>query len=350
MKASLAFWGALSLTLQVRASHACAPAPPAGESVVTQREEALIVWDAAARREHFVRRALFGGSAKEFGFLVPTPTRPQLAEASEAVFSVLAEVVAPTVVVRNKLVLAPVGCTMLPFMLLRSSEKSEALPEVGVTLLEQTRVAGLDATVLEASSATALAAWLGARGFALRPALQDWLQPYLTRGWTITAFRYAGAAQAPAGSLASSALRMSFSTDTPIYPYREPEDQPSVPGRDLRLFLLADSPLEAAKLDGGAAWPALLRFSAQLAIPSALGNALPGVALPPAGWLVEFQDQAQKRPRLDLSFATTLDRLAVKRESIVTYRELPIPLPYEAPFVGGLAWWWWRRRARRRQG
>jgi hypothetical protein len=330
------------------AALACAPAPPQGQQIVTEREDALIVWDAPSHREHFVRRALFGGVIREFGFLVPTPSRPELEEASEAVFAELDRVTEPSVIIKQDWVAAPVGCTMLPWMFLRAGSKAAPSYEASaVTLLEEKRVAGLDATVLEASDAAALAAWLEARGFAFRPALRAWVEPYLASGWKITAFRYAGDARLPGSNLASRALRMSFATDAPIYPYREPEDQLTLPLRELRLFLLATSPLEAAPFAGREPWPAALRFSASLQLPGALGQALPGVSLPGSAWLVEYRDRTSKRPPTDLSFVAAIASREVRPEPVIVYHQRPVPIPYEAPLVlGGVAWWWQRRRRR----
>lgn len=332
-------------------TRACAPAPPAGEQVMTQREDALIVWDTASHREHFVRRALFGGVVKEFGFLVPTPSRPELAEVDEGIFTTLERLTAPLTVTETKWAPAPVGCTMLPWLFLRSASKASepsTFEASAVRLLEEKRVAGLDATVLEASSATALAAWLDARGFAFRPALEAWVEPYIRRGWTITAFRYAGEARLPESSLASRALRMSFTTDSPIYPYREPSDQPSVGDRELRLFLLASTALDAASSELDSSWPATLRFSAPLGLSSELREALSGVPLTSSMWLMEFRDRASKRSPVDLSFRAAAAPREVRPEPIIVYREQPVPIPYEAPLLlGGIGWWWQRRRKRR---
>jgi hypothetical protein len=68
-------------------SPACAIAPRRGDSVGVNGEEAIILHDGAT--EHFVRRADFRTDAKEFGFLVPTPARPELGEADDSVFDLL---------------------------------------------------------------------------------------------------------------------------------------------------------------------------------------------------------------------------------------------------------------------
>src|SRR3979409_2593461 len=52
-------------------------------------EDALIVWDRQQHIEHFVRNATFGTNARSFGFLVPVPGRPVLAEASDGLFKVI---------------------------------------------------------------------------------------------------------------------------------------------------------------------------------------------------------------------------------------------------------------------
>jgi hypothetical protein len=48
-------------------------------------EEAVIVWDPATKTEHFIRRAAFHSTARQFGFLVPTT--PRLTEVSDVMSS-----------------------------------------------------------------------------------------------------------------------------------------------------------------------------------------------------------------------------------------------------------------------
>jgi hypothetical protein len=341
-----------SSVLFARNALGCAPAPAAGEQVTTEREDALIVWNERDHREHFIRRAVFASSSKAFGFLVPTPTAPELSEVSERAFELLSELTAPPIVTRAKLVAQPLGCTALPFLTLRSKSSTPGplLEAAAVTVLAQTRVAGLDATVLDATSPSALAEWLQARGFAFRDELKEWVRPYLDRHWKVTAFRFASDEATSAGKLASSALRMTFATEAPVYPYREPADQPSVPGRELRLFLIADGPQRPLLDEGpGSVWPAALPFSAPVTTSNALRDALPGVVLPNTLWLQDFRDPASRRPGADLVFRSTPERGEVHPPAVVVYREQGIPLPYELPFVVGAVVWWWRKRQRRAQ-
>jgi len=69
---------------------------PSAEPVKVAAERALIVWEAEYRTQHFIRAAQFrGGNAEDFGFLVPTPTQPELSEADNAVFDLLEQVTKP---------------------------------------------------------------------------------------------------------------------------------------------------------------------------------------------------------------------------------------------------------------
>ena len=52
-------------------------------------EQAVILWDAATKTEHFIRAASFTSTSADFGFLVPTPTLPTLHEADARLFDSL---------------------------------------------------------------------------------------------------------------------------------------------------------------------------------------------------------------------------------------------------------------------
>jgi hypothetical protein len=341
--------------LSTSPARACAHAPPLGERAYTDREDAVIVWDAVRHMEHFVRSAVFNTAAKSLGFLVPTPSRPTLAEASDGIADLLGALTKPVETRETQLEPVPFGCTALPFLgMARSKMASEvALAPAGVQVLEETRVAGMDATVLAADDANALAAWLEARDFEFRDALKAWVAPYLAKKWIITAFRYvrpdiaANGPFAPA-SIASRAVRMSFATDAPVYPYREPEDRPVTGTRRLRLFVLSASRVEATLPDlGGKPWDARLDFAAKVPRPEGLAEALPGVDLPGELWLNELNDYATKRPGADLVLRAAASQAEVRRPPHVTYDTVRVVVPYELPFiVGGLLWW--RRRKRRR--
>src|SRR5208283_5165828 len=74
---------------------ACCPAPPPGKPVVNADQTVIILWDAATKTQHFIRQANFKSEAEDFGFLVPSPTQPQLEESGNEAFPVLERLTAP---------------------------------------------------------------------------------------------------------------------------------------------------------------------------------------------------------------------------------------------------------------
>ena len=54
---------------------ACCPAPPSGKPVVNADQTVIILWDAANRTQHFIRKASFQSEADDFGFIVPSRFR-----------------------------------------------------------------------------------------------------------------------------------------------------------------------------------------------------------------------------------------------------------------------------------
>jgi len=80
---------------------ACAPLAQLEQSKVEVVDEsAVIVWDKANQTEHFIRRATFDATGKSIGFIVPTPSVPQLAAANNEVFKELTEAIRPQLVDR----------------------------------------------------------------------------------------------------------------------------------------------------------------------------------------------------------------------------------------------------------
>lgn len=91
----------VAITL-ARSLFACAPAPHAGEQIDVVEESAVIVWDPATKTQHFIRRATFRGNARDFGFLVPTPTEPTLAAVDDGIFDTLQAKIEPPTIERTR--------------------------------------------------------------------------------------------------------------------------------------------------------------------------------------------------------------------------------------------------------
>jgi hypothetical protein len=260
---------------------ACAPAWRGGDPVQIASEEALVVWDAERRLEHFVRSATFQGGPATFGFLVPVPAFPELAEADERIFERLEKFLEAQ---RSEVVEWRFeGLTSLTLRTKGAAPSRAA----GVTVLATARVAGMDAVVLAADSTKALTDWLASRDFDFRQELTPWLSPYIEQDYKIVAFKYARDASEP--RVGTRAVRLSFRTERPFFPYREPRDAArSIPAL-FRLHVLSSTSMIATLGEARIPWGGTVRYSG------------PFTAEPPAfarigsPWITMFEEVAQKR-------------------------------------------------------
>ena len=316
-------------------AYACAPVPRPGQFVRIAEESAIIVWDEATHTEHFIRQATFDTDAADFGFLVPTPTVPQLAEVDNAVFTDLEYRIRPETIVQTKrsgVDLTPL--VMYPFLLLRT--ETGRAPVRGVEVLSTQRVAGYDAVVLKADGASELNRWLGEHGYASSPSLTEWLKPYVASRWNITAFKIAK--QKDDRVVATSAVRMSFTTDRPFFPYREPADQNGQNEahdsgeRLLRVFCLSGSRLEGMLgRERTAASPGRTVWADKVSDRRIFGKVLPPESplADSAMWLSVFEDTSSPRPGTDdLYFAPDAQQEIVHFPPVVNtvYQRIPVPL------------------------
>jgi len=284
---------AAALELRPPRAQACAIAWREGTPAPRiQGEEALIVWEPNAQREHFIRRANFAGASGDFGFLVPTPTRPELAEADDGVFAKLAKIytyVPPPPPPSNSRSRSADGLYA-----------SAALAPVQV--LEQRRVAGLDASVLAATDAAALNRWLGDHHYPSRPGLTQWLAGYVAKGYFITAFRFV--APTDGSVVKSSAVRLTFTTQRPFYPYAEPTDSPRTTSRGFRLNVIAPTRMDG--LVGTRAWSARTGYSGRPGnLREVLRGVVPGASLGAGPWLTTFDEPNTQRGADDLWLVRT---------------------------------------------
>ena len=123
--------------------------------------------------------------------------------------------------------------------------------------------------------------------------------------------------------VATSAVRMSFTTPRPFFPYREPEDQRThVTGaRTLDVHVIALGRVDGAIGDERRLWPGVLLYARpRKDLESLLAGVLPGGVDLASAWLNSFRDASSPRPGTDdLIFAP-----AIAREEVVPP---PIVLP-----------------------
>jgi hypothetical protein len=343
---------------------ACGIAPQhGGNGVSIASESALIVFDAKAKVQHFLRTANFDTSSSEFGFFVPTPTQPELTEASAEVFGELAKLTAPRVIekIEHRTKMPSVGCggiAMSKFDAVGAAIPAAANP---VRVLDSKRIGRFDAVVLQATDAGKLQEWLNENKYATRPALEQWFDIYIQKGWFLVAFKIA--AEPGRNRATNEAIRISFPTEVPIYPYREPADAAGFAGsqssRLFRLFVMSDSRV-SGKLGtdpwnaGKTVWskrieePVAKSLLSVAKVPEAPGSFV----------LTEFEDTSFPRKGTDdITFSPAADQTEIQRPDViritVEYSHWPEQLlcivlgsmPFLIPIAGILIW----RRMRRRK-
>jgi hypothetical protein len=279
----LSVWLIAAVIAAARPSGACAPAWGGDQAVQIAGEEALIVWDAARGIEHFVRTATFQGGPRSFGFLVPVPALPEISAADEQIFEQMErfwESSRPEEVHTR--------FEGLTSFFMRSKSAAPVSGAAGVTVLSATRVAGMDAVVLEAASTKALRDWLTAREFDFRPELESWVEPYVAERFKIVAFKYAR--DTSDQRIGARAVRLSFRTPEPFFPYREPRDAERLVPALFRLYVIAHTSVEGLLGEARSPWTAQVRYSGPFTPEP------PAFARIASPWITMFEEVAQKRP------------------------------------------------------
>jgi len=266
---------------------ACCALTSGSRFVVNADQTVIMLWDEARQTQHFIRQANFKTDAADVGFIVPSPSRPQLAESGNEAFPRLKEITAPRVNYGGGFGL---GCSTI---------QTNSMSFGSVRVIEEKRVAGFDATVLTARSGADLVAWLKAHGYAYSPAAAEWAAPYLGGDWHFTALKVAKDANGVASQdLKAGALRITFRTSRPLFPYREPESaaaagQLNAPPRLLRIYFIAEARYRG-EIEGGYNWSGKAVWSGDITPhrEALLQDLRLSAGTGPAQWwLTEFEDR-----------------------------------------------------------
>jgi hypothetical protein len=319
----------LLLALLAGLSAACAPVSFKGAHVAIASETALIVYDDKTQTEHFIRRGTFETKVPYFGFLVPTPSDPEVAEVSDEVFTVLADWTKPEVIRKPRKL--PARGWSIGAKRTADFAAGPGLPDAGkVEVLGSGRVGDLDYVKLKADKSADLKEWLEKHSYETRPDLETWAEPYAKKGWVFTAFQMVKPEDRKAAQgLTGQTVRMSFKTDKPFYPYVEPEGQREAgafkPNRLLRVFYVGTQRVEGKLEDGKKAWPGQAVWSAPIGEKrEALAQKSKGkgedVSVPEGAWLTEFEDRSAPRPGTsDLFFSPAADQSKLARPPVIEY-------------------------------
>ena len=206
--------------------------------------------------------------------------------------------------------------------------------------------------------------WLKANGYAYSPEIAAWAKPYIDESWKITALKVAkNKDERQQKGVAATALRLSFHSDRPLFPYREPDSKSAVEtlganSRLLRISFIADARYDGevakdAPWTGHVAWTNKMAPDDQKRTLDLL--ALPETSGPTQWWLTEFEDPWPYRVApADLYFAQSENQNSVKRPPIVEYTSswLPDDVTFYAiaAVVLGPAMYIRRRRGTGRRG
>lgn len=348
--AAIAFVAAAS-AIAPSVAYACMPAPPEGRWVEIAEEVALVTYDPATKTEHFLRRASFSSDAADFGFLVPLPSRPTLAEADPLVLARVEEATRPKIVYTHHLSGIDPTPLLLGAFFMRSASAPAPLAVAPVTVLDEVSVAGYDAAILAADSADALATWLSGHGYAKGPELAGWLEPYIAKKWVLAAFRIS--ATVPTGGgvhrIGSGLVDIAFTTDAPFYPYREPASMrgPAAKGpRSLAVFFVGPERVRGT-LGDSATWAGAPTFAKRL------DDDVAGVPGGTKGRVLSaFVDRSSPRPGTDevyFSRAATQDEIVPPPMEISIGDKVPVPIDVVI-VLGGVLFLVGRAIRRRREG
>lgn len=225
-------------------------------------ERSLIVFDREKQREHFVREVVFRNAKDPFGFVVPTPSRPEVA-GMKSPFDALER---------------SFPFETLGLGLVGSRGGGLAAPaKAAVRVLETKRVGSFTSFVLAADDGGALTKWLDQNGYATTKETEPWLARYVKLRFFFVAMRYEppSAEANGAGGTSAETVRLSFDTPIAYYPYFEPDPPHGAPPagpRMLELWYASQGravPVAARSKGGAVTWVRPLEPGRQLSTSAA---------------------------------------------------------------------------------
>lgn len=259
-------------------------------------EQVLIIYDAAKEKQHFIREVTFLESKETFGFVVPTPSRPEVAKVDKTPFEAL----------RTEFPFHS-GLGLIGHGGRGFGGGTDEATARSVKVLDVSKVGRFTAFVLAADDSAALAKWLKDNGLQSTPDGDAWLDHYVRMQFFYVALRYDPPAKSEASAdrgVATETIRISFTTPAPYYPYLEPGRASQAPGdRLLDLWLVSNEPMTPVALASNGKTPTWVRplkagqaaSDARARLERALDQSLHAL-LPEAALSVQtFQDQKVSR-------------------------------------------------------
>lgn len=203
----------------------------AGASVTDER--ALIAWDGST--QDILMSLNVNGSSGSAAWVMPVPSAAEVSLGEAEVFEELGRLTAPRVEYRD--VWWPTF-GWLSAGAPRSAETAGASPDAGVNVLDRQRIGPFDVTRLAADDPLALTKWLADKGFPHPDGLDDNLSTYVADRWQIVAIQLVPAETGESLTGDLQPLRLSFRSDTVVYPMRL--SRSATTPQTVDLYVLAD--------------------------------------------------------------------------------------------------------------
>ncbi|MFI6014022.1 DUF2330 domain-containing protein [Streptomyces sp. NPDC051243] len=225
--------------------------PDGARQVTVGREESVVRWD--GRREQIVMRLTVHGDAERVAWIMPVPRRATVRLGDPALFDELHDVTAPLHRERRHFWPRDDDWPLLTGD--ASSERRRPRPPWAaagppVDVVGRQRLGPFDVARLTATDPGALDGWLDSNGFALPPALDGALRPYVQKRWEYVTVKLTPQTTGTPLTGTLDPLHLTFRTDEPVYPMRLSRlaDTP----QSLGLYGLAEHRMEPASPIGGA--------------------------------------------------------------------------------------------------
>jgi hypothetical protein len=207
------------------AEAACCYFSAVGQDVNQPAQKAFLTWDPQEQVESFTVQPRFEGNAKDFGMVIPTPTRPRLFEMPRDFFKELAvfTILRPTPKGKFRTFGPAFGGSGGFGGGGMAGAGGLAAPRPRVEVLESGLVGSLDYKILKAEEAGDLYRWLKGNGYTYAGD-EETLDYYLKKRWFFTVMKIDPMQQKRRedGSYQGSVspTRFVFSSDRLVYPLR----------------------------------------------------------------------------------------------------------------------------------
>ena len=184
--------------------------PPPNHYIYETGQKAAIVYQ--DKTETLVLSTSFQGDAKDFAYIVPTPTQPQVSKITNDIFTNLESLTMPVYPTGPVPMMGGFGTTGV-------AEKSD------VTIVEEKKVGMFEVKILSATDADALYVWLGENNFIYPADKKYILDDYIQNKWFFTTAKISqdalgGDVQEKIYRGDLTALKFVFQAENMVFPFK----------------------------------------------------------------------------------------------------------------------------------